>query len=271
MRVPVASKRARLACPQRKTGESHREWPAASRDLAISMRKMLGDWFRVVQLLKTGNSGADDRQLEEAWNAIGDYYVDRRKWDSAVTYYKQGHNHSRLAEAYYTIEDYDSLESLMKSLPEGQPLLADIGSMFGSVGMCSQAVEAFKKCNKVKAAIDICVSLNEWNDAIELAKEFNIREIDTVLARYAKHLLDEKKVLSAVELYRKANRFLDAAQLMFKIAAEEYKKNHHTPLTMKKIYVLAATLVEEHRTLARRASRSVSSIKAANEVLWMLP
>ncbi|KAG0418880.1 hypothetical protein HPB47_004532 [Ixodes persulcatus] len=215
------------------------------RDLAISMRKMLGDWFRVVQLLKTGNSGADDRQLEEAWNAIGDYYVDRRKWDSAVTYYKQGHNHSRLAEAYYTIEDYDSLESLMKSLPEGQPLLA---------------------CNKVKAAIDICVSLNEWNDAIELAKEFNIREIDTVLARYAKHLLDEKKVLSAVELYRKANRFLDAAQLMFKIAAEEYKKNHHTPLTMKKIYVLAATLVEEHRTLARRASRSVSSIKAANEV-----
>ncbi|CAN8003269.1 unnamed protein product [Ixodes pacificus] len=236
------------------------------RDLAISMRKMLGDWFRVVQLLKTGNSGADDRQLEEAWNAIGDYYVDRRKWDSAVTYYKQGHNHGRLAEAYYTIEDYDSLESLMKSLPEGQPLLADIGSMFGSVGMCSQAVEAFKKCNKVKAAIDICVSLNEWNNAIELAKEFNIREIDTVLARYAKHLLDEKKVLSAVELYRKANRFLDAAQLMFKVSAEEYKKNHHTPLTMKKIYVLAATLVEEHRTLARRASRSVSSIKAANEV-----
>ncbi|EEC01248.1 WD-repeat protein, putative [Ixodes scapularis] len=192
-------------------------------------------------------------------------YLDIDRRDSAVTYYKQGHNHGRLAEAYYTIEDYDSLESLMKSLPEGQPLLADIGSMFGSVGMCSQAVEAFKKCNKVKAAIDICVSLNEWNDAIELAKEFNIREIDTVLARYAKHLLDEKKVLSAVELYRKANRFLDAAQLMFKVS-EEYKKNHHTPLTMKKIYVLAATLVEEHRTLARRASRSVSSIKAANEV-----
>lgn len=50
------------------------------RDLAISMRKMLGDWFRVVQLLKTGTSGADDRHLEEAWNAIGDYYIDRRKW-----------------------------------------------------------------------------------------------------------------------------------------------------------------------------------------------
>jgi hypothetical protein len=45
----------------------------------VSLRKKLGDWFRVVQLLKTG-SGGDDVQLEEAWNAIGDYYADRQKW-----------------------------------------------------------------------------------------------------------------------------------------------------------------------------------------------
>ena len=49
------------------------------RDLAVVLRKKLGDWFRVVQLLKTG-SGGDDVQLEEAWNAIGDYYADRQKW-----------------------------------------------------------------------------------------------------------------------------------------------------------------------------------------------
>lgn len=55
----------------------------ARRDLAVSLRKMLGDWFRVVQLLKGGNSGTDDRQLEEAWNAIGDYYADRHKWPLA--------------------------------------------------------------------------------------------------------------------------------------------------------------------------------------------
>ena len=45
----------------------------------MALRKKLGDWFRVVQLLKTG-SGGDDVQLEEAWNAIGDYYADRQKW-----------------------------------------------------------------------------------------------------------------------------------------------------------------------------------------------
>lgn len=51
-----------------------------SRDLAVNLRKKLGDWFRVVQLLKTGSTGGDDNQLEEAWNAIGDYYADRQKW-----------------------------------------------------------------------------------------------------------------------------------------------------------------------------------------------
>ena len=51
----------------------------ACRDLAVNLRKKLGDWFRVVQLLKTG-SGGDDQQLEEAWNQIGDYYADRQKW-----------------------------------------------------------------------------------------------------------------------------------------------------------------------------------------------
>lgn len=52
-----------------------------SRDLAIGLRKKLGDWFRVVQLLKQDNSAAgNDLHEEEAWNALGDYYADRQKW-----------------------------------------------------------------------------------------------------------------------------------------------------------------------------------------------
>ena len=65
-------------------------------DLAVDMRMKLGDWFRVVQLLKTGGGAGEnakdrtgiflksvlghDALLEKAWNAIGDYYADRQKW-----------------------------------------------------------------------------------------------------------------------------------------------------------------------------------------------
>ena len=46
------------------------------RDLAVGMRKKLGDWFKVLQLLKAGGGGGgNDREVEEAWNNIGRYCV----------------------------------------------------------------------------------------------------------------------------------------------------------------------------------------------------
>lgn len=50
------------------------------RDLAIGLRIKLGDWFRVLQLLRTGSGHSDDALLEQAHNAIGDYFADRQKW-----------------------------------------------------------------------------------------------------------------------------------------------------------------------------------------------
>ena len=45
------------------------------------------------------------------------------------------------------------------------------------------------------------------------------------------------KVLEAIELYRKANHFVDAAKLLFKLADESSEVPSHT-LKTKKLYVL---------------------------------
>lgn len=50
-----------------------------ARDLAIALRELLGDSFRVVQLMKMGPGGSDV-QMEVAWNSIGDYFADRNNW-----------------------------------------------------------------------------------------------------------------------------------------------------------------------------------------------
>lgn len=50
------------------------------RDLAIGLRIKLGDWFRVLQLLKSGSGDCDDALLQQAYNAVGDYFADRQKW-----------------------------------------------------------------------------------------------------------------------------------------------------------------------------------------------
>jgi WD repeat-containing protein 35 len=44
-----------------------------------------------------------------------------------------------------------------------------------------------------------------------------VKEIDTLLAKYASHLMEKEKVLSAIELYRKANHFTEAAKLLITV------------------------------------------------------
>ena len=53
-------------------------------------------------------------------------------------------------------------------------------------------------------------------------------------------------MLQAIELYRKANHFLEAARLLMNLAKEETAKRA-SPLRIKKLYVLAALLVEDHQ------------------------
>lgn len=93
-----------------------------------------------------------------------------------------------------------------------------IGEMFSSVGLCEQAATAFVKTNQVKQAIDTCVTLNQWDLAVKLAKEHKHYEINSLLAKYAAHLLEKNKLLEAIELYRKANHFVDAAKLLFQVS-----------------------------------------------------
>ncbi|XP_050408389.2 WD repeat-containing protein 35 [Patella vulgata] len=231
------------------------------RDLAIGMRKKLGDWMRVHQMLTTGGGG-DDLQMEEACNAIGDQYADIQKWPEAVKYYLRGRNQERLAECYYMLEEYQGLETMVDSLPENHKLLPDIAKMFLSVGMCDQAVNSYRKCNKIKEAIDCCVQLNQWNTAIDLAKTHNVREIDTLLAKYAQHLLEKNKQINAIELYRKAGHFMEAAKILYKMS-EDQGKQRSKPLMMKKLYVLAGLMVEQYHEAMKLTSRNKSKGRKA--------
>lgn len=230
------------------------------------------------------------------------------------------------------LEDYDGLERLTSELPENHSLLPvshlfypltlpnlpfmtsscpyccspslsqELGQNFANVGMCDQAVKAFLKCNKPKAAVDACVNLNQvrqrrktannylkrhslhiclpltnwyycccqsalpiqllswrkdfwntcvlwdlsivcffqWNKALELTQAHNMKEIKPLLSKYASHLLEKNKILEVVELYRRANHFLDAAKLMFKVAS-----NCHVPL-LRMSFLISSFLSRIH-------------------------
>ena len=87
-----------------------------------------------------------------------------------------------LIECYYILEDFAGLESLIERLTEGSPLLVQIGSKLQSVGLSEPAVEAYKKAGDVKAAIDCCVLLNQWDQAVQLAETHEFPQVSAHLA-----------------------------------------------------------------------------------------
>ncbi|KAL0894758.1 hypothetical protein ABMA27_013290 [Loxostege sticticalis] len=81
------------------------------RDLAIALRKRLGHWFRVVELLKMSAS-TTDAQVKQVYCNIADYYIDRQNWAGALEYYTLSNNTEGLKKCYMALEDNESLAKL---------------------------------------------------------------------------------------------------------------------------------------------------------------
>ena len=256
--------RAEVALHMGKYDESESIYREIDRkDLAIQLRKRVGDHMRVVQLLQTG--GGNDRLVREAWDRIGDYYFDRFKWKKAAQYYQLSQNLDSLVDCLYRLESFDELSKLRNDISDGTALLQVLAQRFESVGMFEEAVECFVRGGNPKAAVDCCVQQNRWDTAIELAEQHDFPQVEGLLQRYAAGLVTKGRQLEAVELYRRANRPTEAALLIGDIA-DQVARRDVKPSLAKKLHVLAALEIERHRKktmdLATQATLNAGTVAA---------
>lgn len=85
------------------------------KDLAINMRVKIGDWFRVLEMVREGSGY--DQTLNKMTNQIGNYYAERLEYDKAAQFYIASKNYRGLMECFTRIEDYDSLAQIIEELP----------------------------------------------------------------------------------------------------------------------------------------------------------
>jgi WD repeat-containing protein 35 len=212
--------------------------------LAIALRQKLCDWYRTVSIFRM-YPGISDQQIEIAWREIGHSFAAISSWENAKEYYEKAQYFDGKIEALYQLEQYNELEKIVEILPDNHPLLSKLGQMFVSVGMCPQAVSAYMKLSDVKSAVNASISLKQWSLGLNLAQRYKMPQINTLLTKHASQLKDENRLLEAVELQRKAGRFLDAARLLVKLSEEEIGKKSEL-LRIKQIFILAGLLVEEY-------------------------
>lgn len=232
------------------------------RDLSVKMRMKLGDWFRVLQLLQAEEG--DDELTLTTYNKIGDYWAARSVWRNAAQFYEKAGNREALAGVYYQLEAYDKLTALSRKDGLSSPLLLDIAKKLQSVGMSEPAVDCYLRMGDVKAAIDCCVQLQQWDSAIQLAQEHNFPQIHGLFSKYANHLLQRGSVeaeVDAVRLYRKAGKSTEAASLLAKLARRTQEQGG-PPQRVKKLLVLAAREMEAFQ--ARVLNQTASTLEGTS-------
>mmetsp|Transcript_9975 Transcript_9975/g.40967 ORF Transcript_9975/g.40967 Transcript_9975/m.40967 type:complete len:733 (+) Transcript_9975:879-3077(+) len=212
-------------------------------DLSLAMRIKMGDWFHVGKIIRVG---ADDDWIRDfMFNNMGEYFFERQKWDRAASYFTQSKNVEKLVVCSYLQEEYDELEKIIHAAAGNHELLANIGSMFCSVGMCSQAVLAFRSTSDMNPGIEACVLLKRWGSAFSLVTQHNRQQITVVLQRYIGHILHAEMKLCAINLYRETNDHENVVHLLSQLAMQSVTVKH-SPMYMKKIYVLRALEVSMH-------------------------
>jgi hypothetical protein len=122
------------------------------------MRKRIGDWYRLMQLIRAGPAGVkklpsdydsqqsfenemlrslisatnastgtstavSDAQLEETYTEMGNRHLERRNYELAVKYFALGRNLAKQAECVYFLEDYESLSRILEQMPENSEFL----------------------------------------------------------------------------------------------------------------------------------------------------
>ncbi|XP_017782759.1 PREDICTED: WD repeat-containing protein 35 [Nicrophorus vespilloides] len=213
------------------------------RDLALILRQTLGDWFRVIQIMKNGVS-APDLVLNVAYNSTADYFAHFNNWTAAVEYYELAKNRHEMIECYYHLEDYKALQEMIDSLPEGDSLLQNIADLFASDAVYSVAIKALIKLGNIKAAVDLCILHNKWDQAIELATKYDLPQINVLFKKYTLHLVEQNMLTNAVEINMQAKHFSDASELALKFAVQESKRPMKKLISVKKLFVYAALLTE---------------------------
>ena len=237
--------RAEVAVHLRRFDEAESIYREIDRkDLAIQMRRKVGDDMKVVQLLQTG--GGNDKLVKEAYDRIGESFADRFKWDKAGQYFVRSRNIERLAECYYRLENFKALSELKDDITDGSPQLVMLANRYETVGLFQEAVDCHIRSGNPKAAVDCCVAQNRWDLALELAEKHDFPQVEGLLTRFATRLITNNRRLEAVELYRRANKPTEAAQLLGEIA-EYAARTDVKPSLAKKLHVFKALEIERHR------------------------
>lgn len=213
-------------------------------DLAVEMRASVGDFENVIDILGPNQVG-NDETVAEAYNNVGDSYMEQSDWITAAENYEASGDYEKLMKCYYMADDFSNLQRLLNKLPTNSPLMLELGRMFVSMGAVKEAANAFMAAGDLGAAVDACARLNNWKMALELTGKGKVAEIKARMNRYANQLIENGQKASAIDFYARSGLGVEAAKILLR-EGDELLKIGDDFVSSKMCYVFAALQLEKH-------------------------
>ncbi|XP_072936540.1 WD repeat-containing protein 35 isoform X2 [Epargyreus clarus] len=230
------------------------------RDLAIALRKRLGHWFRVVELLKL-SVNASEAQVKQAYTHIGDYYLDRQNWTGAIEYYTMSNNNEGLKKCYMALEDNESLSKLMAGSPRLQKdglakqmymdEKSDVSNQMPSI----QAITQLKESGKTMQAAAMAFQLANI-EASKRASPSRIKKLYILAGHlYTQCSVEGARGREAARSYRAGG-----AQHWLRLAAARARGPARPDAALRAAARLAAAAAQLHRAQLLQVWCTVASI-----------
>ncbi len=207
--------RAEVAVYQSRFDEAENIYREIDRyDLIVQLRVRIGDFSRVLQLLRS-RSGSDD-ELRVSLNRLAIDCYDSLQWEKAIQYLMESGTSDKLLDCLYKMQSFEGLSSHVGRVNDESHVLSTLAGWFDSVGMYQEAIDCFLQCKNIKAALDSCIRLNKWKHAIELGEKHNFSQVEGLFRKMVSALVNQGPLqqLQAAELYRSALRPHEAAVLI---------------------------------------------------------
>jgi WD repeat-containing protein 35 len=163
-------------------------------------------------------------------------------WRHALGNYQMSGDAHAIAEAHIMLENYDELEDLINGLPDNDEILPTLADKFRLMGLCQSATTAYLKCGKTNKALECCIELNEWSQAKIISSRFGLGDVDKMIIQKANELLNDNCLLLAVQLYKRAGYYIEAAKLLNEVA-KMASSQKLSLIKIKKLYVMSGLMV----------------------------
>ena len=217
-------------------------------DLNLAMLMKLGKWEEVSEIMSqdenSENKNTKDEQIKMAYNNYADELYEKKEFDKAEEFYNKSGNVRGLTNCYFEKEEYDKASKMLEVIPEEDEYLEEIGNKFLGLGMYDEAVIAFTKHGNIKKGIES--TCNRWEDAIDLSAKNGFVYMQELVDKFSDQFRLSGKKLDLINLYRKANMSVEVHKYLCEIA-QDMRKMGVAPITIKKIYVLAALELERYK------------------------